>query len=420
MMFCDLSNDEYDTLQSDCEDLIVTYLDSHGVGMNETKFMEKLENDVFDFMFENGKMCNYCTDEDEEDVYNMCMTACLCTLENMAIPMRQNGTYYTYIPDHETIKKQLIWLDQCPVQVQRSAEWYEVRHNLFSASNLWKLFGTPSQYNSLIYEKCKDVKKLEYEGDVMIPGARNWGIKYEPVSVMVYEHKFNTTVNTNYGCIPHKTLPIGASPDGINIKPDHEKYGRMLEIKNIYNREMNGISSKEYWTQMQIQMEVCQLQYCDFLETRFKEYSYEEFKNDVEHEYKGVILFFIPRETGLPSKFVYVPLFTANIEQYIETQKEKMNGLILYETLYYYLDDIQMSLVERNEYWFSLTIDKIKESWNIVLKERSQGFEHRAPQPRKRPINVVHENMDLNHSVMPNTVKVVKIDDTMPCLTDSG
>ena len=416
-MFCDLSNDEYETLQSDCEDLIVTYLDSHGVGMNETNFMEKLENDVFEFMFENGKMCNYCTDEDEEDVYNMCMTACLCTLENMAIPMRQNGTYYTYIPDHETIKNQLIWLDQCPVQVQRSAEWYEVRHNLFSASNLWKLFGTPSQYNSLIYEKCKDVKKLEYEGDVMIPGARNWGIKYEPVSVMVYEHKFNTTVNTNYGCIPHKTLPIGAFPDGINIKPDHEKYGRMLEIKNIYNREMNGIASKEYWTQMQIQMEVCQLQYCDFLETRFKEYSYEEFKNDVEHEYKGVILFFIPRETGLQSRFVYMPLFTDNIEQYIERQKEKMNGLILYETLYYYLDDMQMSLVERNEYWFSLTIDKIKESWNIVLKERSQGFEHRAPQPRKRPINVVHENMDLNHSVIPNAVKVVKMEDTMPCLT---
>lgn len=418
-MFCDLSNDEYETLQSDCEDLIVTYLDMHGVEMNEINFMEKLEHDVFDFIFENGKMCNYCTDEDEEDVYNMCMTACSCTLENMAIPMRQNGTYYTYIPDQNTIKKQLMWLEQCPVQVQRSAEWYEIRHNLFSASNLWKLFGTPSQYNSLIYEKCKDVKKLEYEGDVMIPGARNWGIKYEPVSVMVYEHKYNTTVNTNYGCIPHKTLPIGASPDGINIKPDHEKYGRMLEIKNIYNREMNGIPSKEYWTQMQIQMEVCQLQYCDFLETRFKEYSYEEFKSDVDHEYKGVILFFIPRdgETDLQSKFVYVPLFTDNIEQYIETQKEKMNGLILYETLYYYLDDMQMSLVERNEYWFSLTIDKIKESWNIVLKERSQGFEHRAPQPRKRPINVVHENMDLNHSVIPNTVKVVKMEDTMPCLT---
>lgn len=418
-MFCDLSNDEYETLQSDCEDLIVTYLDTHGVEMNEINFMENLEHDVFDFIFENGKMCNYCTDEDEEDVYNMCMTACSCTLENMAIPMRQNGTYYTYIPDHNTIKKQLMWLEQCPVQVQRSAEWYEIRHNLFSASNLWKLFGTPSQYNSLIYEKCKDVKKLEHEGDVMIPGARNWGIKYEPVSVMVYEHKYNTTVNTNYGCIPHKTLPIGASPDGINIKPDHEKYGRMLEIKNIYNREMNGIPSKEYWTQMQIQMEVCQLQYCDFLETRFKEYSYEEFKSDVDHEYKGVILFFIPRdgETDLQSKFVYVPLFTDNIEQYIETQKEIMNGLILYETLYYYLDDMQMSLVERNEYWFSLTIDKIKESWNIVLKERSQGFEHRAPQPRKRPINVVHENMDLNHSVIPNTVKVVKMEDTMPCLT---
>lgn len=42
-----------------------------------------------------------------------------------------------------------------------------------------------------------------YGGDLLSPGSRNWGIKYEPVSIMVYEHKYNTTVNTKYGCIPH-------------------------------------------------------------------------------------------------------------------------------------------------------------------------------------------------------------------------
>ena len=45
----------------------------------------------------------------------------------------------------------------------------------------------------------------------------------------------------------------------------------MLEIKNIVNREINGIPKKEYWIQMQLQMEVCDLGECDFLETRFKE-----------------------------------------------------------------------------------------------------------------------------------------------------
>ena len=49
----------------------------------------------------------------------------------------------------------------------------------------------------------------------------------------------------------------------------------MLEIKNIVNREITGIPKKEYWVQMQLQMEVCNLPECDFLETRFKEYEDE-------------------------------------------------------------------------------------------------------------------------------------------------
>ena len=44
-----------------------------------------------------------------------------------------------------------------------------------------------------------------------------------------------------FGCIPHPTYPyIGASPDGINIDSESNKYGRMLEIKNIVNREITG------------------------------------------------------------------------------------------------------------------------------------------------------------------------------------
>ena len=38
---------------------------------------------------------------------------------------------------------------------QRTKEWYEFRYQLITASNLWKVFGTESQVNSLIYEKCK-------------------------------------------------------------------------------------------------------------------------------------------------------------------------------------------------------------------------------------------------------------------------
>ena len=56
----------------------------------------------------------------------------------------------------------------------------------------------------------------------------------------------------------------------------------------------------EYWIQMQIQMEVCNLNECDFLETRFIEYENEtEFLNDGTFRYtkdgkrKGIIMYFI-------------------------------------------------------------------------------------------------------------------------------
>ena len=44
---------------------------------------------------------------------------------------------------------------------------------------------------------------------------------------------------------------LGASPDGINTDKTSQLYGRMLEIKNIVNREINGIPKSEYWIQMQ-------------------------------------------------------------------------------------------------------------------------------------------------------------------------
>ena len=50
----------------------------------------------------------------------------------------------------------------------------------------------------------------------------------------------------------------------------------MVEIKNIVNREITGRPKEEYWIQTQIQMEVCDLDECDFVETRFKEYDSKE------------------------------------------------------------------------------------------------------------------------------------------------
>ena len=47
---------------------------------------------------------------------------------------------------------------------QKTREWYQFRYNLITASNLWKVFGTESQVNSLIYEKCKPFEEISGDG----------------------------------------------------------------------------------------------------------------------------------------------------------------------------------------------------------------------------------------------------------------
>jgi len=39
-------------------------------------------------------------------------------------------------------------------------------------------------------------------------------------------------------------------------------------------------------------------------------------------------------------------------------------------------------LVRRNKLWFNAIKHKLKEVWDIILKEREDGYEHRKPKKR--------------------------------------
>jgi hypothetical protein len=149
----------------------------------------------------------------------------------------------------------------------------------------------------------------------------------------------------------------------------------MLEIKNIVNRDITGVPLEMYWIQMQIQMEVCDLDTCDFLETRFREYaSVEEFEQDDDVAYKGKMLLFLdPTLTKyryeIKTSFVTTTTHASSCE-------EKWT---LYQTIYWYLDEFSCVLVERNRAWFAAARPEIEATWATVLIERRDGCEHRAP-----------------------------------------
>ena len=120
----------------------------------------------------------------------------------------------------DRLSKQIAQLQTIPQPEQRTTEWYEFRNGLITASNLWKVFGSQSQVNSLIYEKCKSVEPnaLEFKTN-STTSPMHWGVKYEPITVMIYEAMYQTKI-CEFGCIQHPEYSfIGASPDGINIDP---------------------------------------------------------------------------------------------------------------------------------------------------------------------------------------------------------
>ena len=378
---------ELESEEEEIISIIEEYLENNIRKYSSPEFHEKMREDILDFI----KKIYFLEELDNNIEYASNIIDDIFVLYQ--IPKRQHMILdFSNTNNIIEIVEKLQLLDEINTlqPKQRTKEWYQYRHNRFSASSIWKLLNTPTQYNNLILEKCKNPEEIQQVTSVTNHNnPRNWGIKYEPVSIMIYEDKYPTTiVKTNYGCIPHPIYSfIAASPDGINISPEcPEKYGRMVEVKNIYNRDITGIPSEEYWIQMQIQMETCGLDICDFLETRFKEYSCEEdFYLDITPEYKGVILFLLGKEgLGYENRFEYMPLYVnlekKHIDKWIREIREKVSDThLIYEIVYWYLDEYSCVVVERNSLWFESVLPVFKEAWNIVVSERKYGYKHREP-----------------------------------------
>jgi putative phage-type endonuclease len=311
------------------------------------------------------------------------------------------------IDELDIIENKINTLREIPQAIQRTPEWYQFRWNLITASNAWKAFESQSTINQLIYEKCLPLKSLNEDIDnlevkmVNINSPLHWGQKYEPLSVLIYQDKYKTIVE-DFGCIQHHTYKfLGASPDGIIVNQDSDRYGRMLEIKNVVSREINGIPKKEYWTQMQLQMEVCDLDECDFLETKFIEYpdrnSFETDSSNTiflskDNKMKGEIIYFHTKERK--PFYMYKPLeYISNckIEEWenntIDTYENEPYNYTYIKTIYWKLEVFSCILVMRNREWFKNNIIQLEKVWKIIEEERITGYQHRAPVKKSKNEN---------------------------------
>ena len=372
------------------------------VYMNEFLLVMKkpdFHNEVISFIMNEIRNMyeNIYSEELEEELYVIIQKACRHYFSHV---MPRRSYKNTFVKPRVNVKKITLIIERLrnvPQHEQRTKEWYEDRWNMISASSAWKALGSESYKNSLIYEKCVPINPSKY-ASVNVDSPFHWGQKYEPLSIQIYEKRYNTNVE-DFGCIPHPDYAnIGASPDGINTNPLSTRYGRMVEVKNRFSDSVpiTGNPKEEYWIQMQLQMNVCNLNECDFLETRFKQYSSaddfnsdgETFQETADGKMKGIYLCF--EKNGLPHyEYPELDLSKEEFETWEEKTIKEMskNDCRWISYIYWYLDKYSCVLVFRNKKWFDLAAIEINKVWNIILKERNEGYEHRAPTKRVRKTN---------------------------------
>ena len=425
----DIDENDYVEIINDIYELIDECFQTNLIQLSMPTFYSNICKYVTDILYIEWEEAELCEEDDYDEILELVegvmeTYSMFCGIPQRSIPYTINTIDDNDPSEIMSLSQQIEHLKSLPQPEQRTPEWYEFRSGLITASNLWKVFGSQSQINSLIYEKCKSIELGPNEVRIAnVNSPMHWGVKYEPVTVMLYESIYQTRVG-EFGCIQHPSIScIGASPDGINIDPSSNRFGRMLEIKNIVNREITGIPKEDYWIQTQIQMETCKLEKCDFVETRIIEYPNEQsFYEDTEPTHKGILLHFIKRDmdTNADPIYKYMPLDIElkpkNIQEWITLAKRDASteGLVLFTTIYWYVDQFSCVLIERNHDWFVQAAPKIQQVWDTILQERTTGYEHRAA--KKRIPKVIVETNDISGAHMiqnlPDTKKIclVKLD----------
>jgi putative phage-type endonuclease len=211
------------------------------------------------------------------------------------------GTQWVHdIQKDDTLNKELIErakiydkLRGVVLPEQRSAEWFSMRRGAITASDGGVVLGKNKHEKPYEFILKKTIGKKFTSNKFCYHGKM-----LEEPATMVYQYRMNVTIE-EFGLMMHPSLSIlGASPDGIvnhyKLDKKHKtKYvGRMLEIKCPAMRKikMEGpikdhICPIYYWIQVQLQLECCNLEECDFWQCKIKLYkSREEFIADTDEK----------------------------------------------------------------------------------------------------------------------------------------
>jgi putative phage-type endonuclease len=255
-----------------------------------------------------------------------------------------------------------------PIIEQKSQEWYEMRQNLITASDFAQALGQGKFGNQADVIKKKVRPSDESSASFSNPFFK-WGNMFEPVANEIYAKLHYNVHIYEFGLIQHKKLSyFGASPDGIS------ETGIMLEIKCPYKRKIvsGGEVPKQYYYQIQGQLEVCGLDECDYFECQFQSFNtLDEFYNAYgDDRIKGIVIELPTSNGGTYYKYSPIVMGVSDPDVALDTIKnwvdENTNEEFI-DIKFWYLQTYNLQRVTLDKPFVDEKLKELKVVWDKIL-----------------------------------------------------
>jgi len=251
---------------------------------------------------------------------------------------------------------------------QRSDEWYRQFGKILTASEFSALFVTNKRRRDLVYSKANPAMDVSINFRHACPtenmSATGWGIRFEPVVKQLLEHRDKWKVYES-GRIHHRTnTHLAASPDGIvEDSPNPLDIGKLVEIKCPYSRVIGREIPSDYWIQMQIQMEVTDLDECEYVECTLVSKRPNQMEVDLSGTtYQGFV-YLCKSDVGEGTSFDYRYIYG---EVGSSEMPDLPEGYVCVETIPWGLKAWHRKLVSRDRAWYTATIPWQEAFWRDV------------------------------------------------------
>ena len=284
-------------------------------------------------------------------------------------------------------------IQEAPQIPQRSEEWYRHFGKVLTASEFSAVFTNTKRRRDLVVSKVNpstDIPNFQHACPTDSMTALGWGIRFEPVVKQLLEHRDKCKL-FEPGRLYHKTnTHLAASPDGLIAEASNpEQLARLVEIKCPYSRTIGGEIPSDYWIQMQIQMEVADVDECEYIEVELvSNRANQQIPLDLSGTtYQGIVYLVkkgVREGEAFDYQYVYGDIDT-------QDRPEFPKGYECIETIPWGLKRWHRKVVSRDRTWYESTKSWQEAFWNDVEAVR-QGQDIQQPISKKPDICLITDD----------------------------